>query len=95
MLPRADSSVVVSLSGLGPLLTFRYCNDSSCESAVPLVGDASEAVGKAGLAELNSNDEGGGGDALCMVTGSTALSSEAAAVVCEVSKQLTNLPSRP
>ena len=81
MLPRNNGSVIISLSGLGPLLIFRNCNETVCSPAMPLPSAASDAVGKAGLAQV-----GGGlghNGSLCMVVGNTFLSSDDAAVVCE------------
>ena len=51
LLPRADGSVLVALGGTGPILRFAG-NDTACEAAQPLRSAASNATGKAGLAEV-------------------------------------------
>lgn len=81
ILPRKDGSVIISLSGLGPLLIFCNCNATTCDPATTLTGEASEAVGKAGLAQLGGLS--GGSGSLCMVVGSSPLTSTRTAVVCQ------------
>ncbi|KAL1507231.1 hypothetical protein AB1Y20_008080 [Prymnesium parvum] len=83
MLPRADGSVLVSLSGLGPLLSFDNCNASACDAAKPSTSAASNAIGKAGLADVY---EPSGERTLCLMADEMALRSDqnsAPRLVCE------------
>lgn len=76
LLPRADGSVVVALSGLGPLLVYSSCDERRCENAREINSTASATPGKGGLAELDGM--------LCMVVQSTAVYSEGGRLVCEL-----------
>ena len=74
LVPRQDGSVLVALAGAGPILRFA-CNDTACDNAEPLRSAASNATGKAGLAEV--------GGRLCLVVGSSAVLGTGGRVVCE------------
>ena len=45
LVPRADGSVLVSLQGLGPLLAFDRCNETSCDPPRTLNSAASNTTG--------------------------------------------------
>ena len=74
LLPRPDGSVLVALAGAGPILQFA-CNDTACEATEPLRSAASNATGKAGLAEV--------GGRICLAVGSSAVLGTGGHVVCE------------
>ena len=74
VLPRAGS-VLVALRGLGPMLEYRACGEAACLAAMPVGSAASNASGKAGLAELAGR--------LLLVVGSDPIYATGGAVVCE------------
>ena len=76
LVPRADGSIVVALGGLGPLLVYTKCDDTSCEPAVAVNSTASNTPGKGGVVEIEGR--------LCLVVGSTAVYGEGGRVVCEL-----------
>mmetsp|Transcript_13698 Transcript_13698/g.43065 ORF Transcript_13698/g.43065 Transcript_13698/m.43065 type:complete len:445 (-) Transcript_13698:662-1996(-) len=79
LLPRSDGSVLVATSGSGPLLRYDGCNATACAGPSALASAASNATGKAGLAEVRTAH----GKTLCLVTGSDQLTGRGGSICCE------------
>lgn len=80
ILPRPDGSVLVGLSGYGPLMRYHGCNDTACAGLDTLDTAASNATGKAGMADISGPD---GSSMLCLVVGTDQLLGRSGTVVCE------------
>jgi len=80
ILPRPDGSVLVGMSGYGPLMRYTGCNDTACARLETLDTAASNATGKSGMADIRGPD---GHDMLCLVVGADELLGRAGSIVCE------------
>jgi hypothetical protein len=80
ILPRPDGSVLIGLSGYGPLMRYHGCNDTACQGLDTLNTAASNATGKAGMADISGPD---GSRMLCLVVGADQLLGRSGTVVCE------------
>ena len=77
LIPRRDASVLVALSGLGPMLVYGHCNATACKDPTPLNSTASFTSGKHGVVQI---DESG---RLCLVVRESIILGQGGRLVCE------------
>ncbi len=75
LVPHPGGSLLVSLSGQGPLLLYSGCNDTACSAPLEISSEASRAYGKGGMVSFRGM--------LCLVVGSNPIYRSRGRVACE------------
>lgn len=77
LLPRADGTVLVALGGLGAMLEYARCDDTTCVPFATVNSTLSRTAGKEGMVERDGM--------VCAIIGASSVFSEGGHLVCELS----------